>query len=219
MLGDSAGMARLDRAFEVASAADDAEALGWVCFYARRRWVLPGASPGVRRRCPARRAAVARAGFAWEGAASQIFLGPAFSIRVPFPRPRPELREARSVINTLGERHFAGYASFFLGEAALARGDYAAAGQDYQDSVRFFYREVGSVGFLSPPINRLGQLALRRGALDRAAAHHSEALALAKRVGRRQGIAQSLACFARVAGADRKRGRRRCFSARPRVSD
>ncbi|HTJ59997.1 MAG TPA: tetratricopeptide repeat protein [Candidatus Saccharimonadales bacterium] len=87
------------------------------------------------------------------------------------------LGEARALLEETGEVWGQAFLPFILGDAAIERGDYAAARREHAESLDRF-REMGDLLYASNSLLSLGRLACLDGAHDRARALVGEALAI-----------------------------------------
>ncbi len=90
------------------------------------------------------------------------------------------VREARALLDEAGDRWSQAFVSFLLGDAALERGNYAAAVRLHTESLALF-REIGEQNYASNALLSLGRLACVAGDHGKARALVEEALAIRRR--------------------------------------
>ncbi|MGE5374124.1 MAG: tetratricopeptide repeat protein, partial [Bacteroidota bacterium] len=90
------------------------------------------------------------------------------------------------------------WASIYLGDVALNRGEVDLARSLYQDVVTLL-REIGDINFLAYAVRRLGQLLWRNGDYGEAIALCKESLDYNQQVGSPRGVFGCLAGFAAIA--------------------
>jgi predicted ATPase/DNA-binding XRE family transcriptional regulator len=140
----------------------------------------------------------------WYEASALAVLG---SVRVRQGRLDEAVRildQSAEQCRAIGERLWAGYALCFLGLAEMGRGNVEQAESCLTESVRVL-AELGNVATLVLSQISLGQLALRQGNTAKAAEVFRASLDMARRVGRREVIASSLAGLGMVCAVGQPR--------------